>query len=217
MTTAFDIIERALYPMRDTSQVLFVDGELLTYMNDAMNDLCARERILLKTADLTTTGGALSFGADLIALRWVKDEDGNEIEWSNPTQFFEEVRADALSGDGDDDAIGAVYNQKVYLHPAPVDGTTFEVGYIATATQLTTNGDTFPLPLMWEKKVGHYVRAQAYRRLGEIALSDREMADYEAGLRPSSSSADRTTPGRIDMAQALGPFDLDPDAIHRGM
>ena len=217
MTTAQDLIDRTMYPMRDPSGILLTDDELIAYLNDAQNDLAARQRILLKTDDLTSTGGAIAFGADLLSLRWVKDEDGNEVEWTNATQFFEEVRADAQSGsDTENDKIGAVYNDTIYLQPAPADGTSFEVGYIAAPVQIDDPADTFGLPIIWEKKVVAYMRAQAYRRLGELALSDREMADYEQGLRPSEAAADRTIPGKIEMTQALGPFDLDPDAIHRG-
>lgn len=212
MTTVQNIIDRALRPMRDTAQEFFVDAELIEYVNEAMEDLSAKERILSEEANLSITAGTASLPADLLQIRWLKNPDGIEATWLDPSTFNEYELAGVDWSP--DEPLVTVYDNAVKVWP--LSTATWKLGYWSLPTAMTADSDTIPLPRVWDRKIVRYVRAQCYYRLGEEDLGNIEMGQYAEGLR-SSDSRDRTIGGAVALAVSGNAFDMDPESIHRGM
>lgn len=214
MTTVADIITRALRPMRDTSQEYFVDAELIEYINDAVRDLSSRERLIREVSSVNTSGGALTLPTLALQVRWVQNPDGVEVVWLDESTFF--IYQKEEPDWSEDNPLATIYDDKVWLHPAPADGVAWSVGFYGIPTALTAAANTFPLREVHEGRVVHYVRGQCYYRLGEIELADREIAAYNMGLRPAEAIADHQVPGRLAFSREANAFDSDPDSVHRG-
>lgn len=219
MTTASDLITRALYPLRDSAQDMFVDAEFVDYLNEAIVDLSARLRLFHEQdASCTITGSviplsAVGAGSDVLQVRWVTSPDGYQAIPVDPTTFKAYQIEDPTRPETD--PLYSIWDDTIYLHPLPVNGEVWGVGYYAIPAALTTGADTFPLARTWEAKVVRYLRAQGYYRLGEVSLGDREMSSYEQGL-PLTPLYDRNAPGSLTLTFEMGAFDIDPGAAHQG-
>jgi len=214
MTTVAEIITRVLYPMRDAAQDFFEDPELISYIVEGLDDLCLRERIIREQTTIVASGGQLALTATMVQARWAKNPDGVEVAWMDESTFFDYQLT--YPDWGAEAPLATVYDEKIYIHPAPADGETWTVGYFGIPTAITANSDAFPLQRQWEKKIVRYVRAECYYRLGEVGLGDREMARYEEGLRPADAITDRQVPGKLNFAVEPNAFDADIESIHRG-
>lgn len=211
---ADNLITRILYPLRDAAQDMFVDAELLDYMNAAIVDLCARERLFRDVATIPTSGGALAMTDDMLQIRWARTPDGVEVGWLDESTFFE---YQITYPDWDSDTpLATVYSDAIWLHPAPDDAESWTVGYYGVPDKMSTTTDVFPLRVLYEEKVVRWARAQCWYRIGEMALADRDMAFYEEGMRPSEAGTDRQVPGRLNFAREPNVFDAEPTSIHQG-
>jgi hypothetical protein len=211
MTTVQNIIDRALRPMRDGSQEYFVDAELIEYINEAMEDLCSKERILSDEGNLSVSAGSAALPAAVLQVRWLRNPDGEEATWLDPSTFNEYQLSETAWDE--DEPLATIYDDTVKVWPATTG--TWKLGYWSLPTQMTVDSDTIPLPRIWERRIVRYTRAHCYYRLGEIDLGDREMQQYAEGLR-SSDTNDRTIGGSVSLAVSGNVFDLDPETIHRG-
>ena len=200
--------------MRDGSQDYFVDGELIEYVNDAVADLVARERLVREVASVVVAGGVLPLPTDLLQVRWVSNPSGTEVAWMDESTFFA-YKSDAPDWD-EEIPLATVYDDTVWIHPAPADGESWAMGYYQTPAAISVDSEDFPLRRVHEARVVHYVRGQCYYRLGEMELGDREIQQYEAGLRPAQAVTDHQVPGRVSLAREANAFDADPESIHRG-
>lgn len=213
MTTAQQIIDRALRPMRDSAQEYFPDAELIEYINEGIEELCTKLRLLSNEANLTVTNGVANLPADLLQARWLKNPDGLEAAWLDPSTFNDyKENAPYWSADS---PLAAIWDEQVRVWP--VNDGTWQFGYWQLPALLTADTDIFPLARQWERRIVRYVRGQCYYRLGEIDLADREIAVYASGLRPNADTADRNQPGTVTLAMQGNVFDNDPDATHRGL
>lgn len=215
MATAQNLFDRALRSMRDTSQEMFPDAKLIEYLNDAITDLVTREPIIREVANVNPTSGNFAIPTDVIRIRWVRNPDGVEAASMDESTFQEYVL-----GNPDwpsDSPLVTFYDDKGFLHPAPPNGETWTLGYYGYPAAITADSDTFPLRRIWEPKAVHYLRAQMYYEIAEDDLADRELAQYEKGMRPAQALTDHLVPGRITLAREPNAFDADPEATHRGM
>jgi hypothetical protein len=215
MTLISAIITRALAPMRDPDQDYFADSELIAYINECLIDLCIRERLIREQIAVVASSAALPLNADMVQIRWAKSPDAESVKWMDESTFFD-YQLTYPSWDLRN-PLGTIYDQKIYLHPAPADGDSWTVGYHGIPAEIAADTDTFPLVRQWEEKVVRWVRAECYYRLGEIGLGDRERARYEHGLRPAQATTDRQVPGSLNFALEPNAFDADPDSIHQGI
>lgn len=215
MTTGTDLITRALVPMRDAAKTYFGDPEMLAYINESIEDLCSRERLVRSSAAIVAAGGGLPLTADILQVRWAKSPDGDEVAWLDETTFFSYQDADpswpATS------PLATIYSDTIWIHPAPVNGESWSVGYFGLPAVMAAVGATFPLRRIWERKVVAYMQWKMYARLDEPALSQEAHAVYLEGLRPAQSLTDHQVPGRINLAREPNVFDDDPQAVHRGV
>lgn len=214
MTTAAEIITRVLNPLRDAAQDFFPDPELIEYMNQAVVDLSARQRLFRDAADLTVTSGHIDMTSDMLQIRWAKDDEGIEVSWMDESTFFEYE----LNFPDWDSAqpLATVFSDAIWIHPAPADGTVYTVGYYGLPAVLTADTDTFPLRRIWEEKVVRYIRSECWYKLGEPGMGDRERQFYEEGLRPSEAITDHQVPGRMNFAREPNVWDSHPESIHQG-
>lgn len=214
MTTAAELITRILYPLRDVAQEFFSDAELIDYMNQAVADLSARQRLLRSTSTIATASGHLDMTADMLQVRWVRDPDGVEVGWLDESTFFE---YQLIFPDWDSaQPLATIYDDAIYLHPYPVDGENWTVGYYGLPDEMTSDADTFPLRRIWEERVVRYCRSECWYKLGEPNMGDRERSYYEEGLRPSEAITDHQVPGRMSFAREPNSFDSHSESIHQG-
>lgn len=219
MTTAAQLITRALYPMRDTNQSMFGDAELIDYINEAIIDLCARKALVHEedsTVTATATGLPISSvggGSDVLQIRWVVAPAGYPAVGVDPEtlKISQEFDPDRSA----DEPLYAVWDEYIYLHPAPTAGDSWTVGYYGIPASLTADSDTFPLSRLWEQKAVQYLRSKMWYSLGEIALGDREASNYEDGL-PVGRVIDRNAPGQVNLVWESTVWDSDPEAMHTG-
>lgn len=214
MATLAQLITRVLAPLRDADQNLFGDAELISYFNEVVVDLCSREKLIREIATVTASGGTLAVPSASLQIRWVKNPDGAEVAWMDESTFFS-YQAHYPEWN-EDQPLATIYDQKIYLHPAAANGTDWEVGFYGIPEELDADSDTFPLPRIWEERAIRYVRAECFYKLGDTALGDRDMAQYESGLRPSAGFSDAQVPGKLNFAREPNVFDRDPDSIHLG-
>ena len=215
MTTINEILTSARLPMRDAAEEFFADAELIDYVNAAIAELASRERLVRESTAVVAAGGGLPIPADFLSVRWVKNPNGEEVAWLDESTFFD---YQALNPDWPDDApLAAIYDDTIWIHPAPANGESWNVGNLAVPAKVTAVGDTFPLRRIWEAKVVAYVQAQMYPRLGEYEMARNREDFFYAGLRPASAVTDHQVPGRINLAREPGIFDTDPEAIHKGV
>lgn len=215
MTTGTQLINRALEPMRDAAKEFFDDTELLAYINESIEDLCARERLFRKVGTIVTAGGGLAIPADLLQTRWAKSPDGDEVSWMDETTFFDYQR---LQPDWPATSpLATIYNDTIWIHPEPADGQNWEVGYNGLPAVMAAAGDTYPLRRIWERRTVAYMQYRMWGRLDEPGLSDRSHAEYLEGLRPAQGQTDHQVPGRVNLAREPNVFDDDPLSIHRGV
>lgn len=214
MTTAQQLIDRALRTMRDTAQEMFPDPKLIEYINDSITDLCTREPTVREVANVVVATGTLAIPTDVIRIRWVRNPDGVEVAWLDESTFQEYVLG--VPDWPSDAPLATAYDEKVFIHPTPDNGTTWTIGYFGIPAVLTADSDTYPLRRVWEPKTVHYLRAQMYYEIAEDELADREMAAYQMGLRPAQAIMDHLVPGRINLAREPNAFDADPESTHRG-
>lgn len=214
MTTAAEIISRVLNPLRDAGQEFFPDAELIEYMNQAVVDLSARQRLFRSSAALVVASGHIDMTSDMLQIRWAKDEDGIEVSWMDESTFFE-YQANFPDWDSAQ-PLATVYSDAIWIHPTPADGDTFTVGYYGLPAVLTSDASTFPLRRIWEERVVRYIRSECWYKLGEPGMADRERSFYEEGLRPSEAITDHQVPGRMNFAREPNVFDAHPESIHQG-
>jgi hypothetical protein len=212
VTTVQNIIDRAMFPMRDAAREFITDAELITYVNEAVLDIATRELLIHKeTSVAITTGGILAAPTDLIGWRWIANDVGVEgtwLDWSTWQQYSPVQDADS------DFFIVTVYDDKAHVWPVPPNGTAFTVGYFGLPAELTAVGNTIPLSIAWDSKLVFYVRARAYERNGDpLAASERDR--YEDGLKRPGGVTTRNSPGELAFSISQTVFDDDPDARHR--
>lgn len=214
MTTGSDLETRALVPMRDTAREYFPSAELLAYMNEAIEDLCARERLVRAEENVIVAAGVLPLPADLLQTRWLTSPTGDETAWMDETTFHSYVDTDpnrpATS------PIASIWEDNIHVHPTPTNGETWVLGYYGLPAVMAAMGSTFPLRRIWERKVVAFMQYRMYGRLDEPQLSADAHAVYLEGLRPAQAITDHQVPGRVNLAREPGIFDTDPQAIHRG-
>lgn len=215
MTTVNQILTRARHPMRDSSEEFYTDAELIDYLNDAIADIAARERVVREETSVNSTSGFLAIPADFLSVRWVKDPDGKEVAWLDESTFFS--YRDTYPDWPSSDPLATIFDDKIHLHPAPADGVAYAVGNLAIPALVDDTGDTFPLRRIWEGKCVAYLQSEMYARDGEMELSRRKHEMYEAGLRPAQAPTDHQVPGRVALAREPNAFDADPDSIHQGV
>lgn len=215
MTTVTQLIDRALVPMRDTNKEFFSDAEMIGYINEAIEDLCARERLVRETATVVSAAGGLAIAADVLQVRWAKAPTGEEVAWMDETTFFDYQKREPTWPATT--PLATIYDDTIWLHPAPANGQNWTVGYYGLPAALTAVGNTFPLRRIWERKAIAWMQYKMFARLDEPQLSQNAHQDYEAGLRPAQAVTDHQVPGRINLAREPNAFDDDPQAIHRGV
>lgn len=221
MTTANEILTRARHPMRDSAEEFYSDAELLDYLNEAIADLCSRERLIREETTIAVTiaagvvGAHLVIPANFLQVRWAKNGDGEEVSWLDESTFFS--YKDTYPDWPSTSPLATIYDDKIFLHPGPATAENWYVGNLQTPTVLTATSDTFPLRRIWEGKCVQYLQSEMYARDGELELSRRKHGLYEAGLRPSQAVTDHQVPGRLAIAFEPNVFDVDPEAIHRGV
>lgn len=214
MTTAAQLITRVLHPLRDANQEMFTDAMLIDYMNQAIVDLCARERLIREVSSATTASGTLALPEELLATRWVRDPNGVEVGWMDESTFFDYV---ANFPDWDSEhPIATIYDNAVQLWPTPPNGETWTIGFYALPATLTADTDTFPLRRLWEEKVVRYIRSECWYALGDVPMADRERQFYEEGLRPAEAITDHQVPGKVNLSREPNVFDVHPESIHMG-
>lgn len=214
MTTVNEILTRARHPMRDASEEFYTHAELIDYLNDAIADLAARERLVREETTVAETTGFLAIPASFLQVRWVKDPDGVEVAWLDESTFFS--YQDTYPDWPESSPLATIYDDKVWLHPAQT-GENYAVGNLQIPALLTAVGDTFPLRRIWESKCIAYLQSEMYARDGELELSRRKHEQYEAGLRSAQAPTDHQVPGRVAIAREPNAFDADPDSIHQGV
>ncbi len=207
--------------MRDSSEEYWPDAELIDYLNEAVVDICARERVIREETTVAVTvaaggvGAHLPIPANFLQVRWAKNPDGVEVAWLDESTFF-----DYKSTNPDwptSSPLATIYDDKVFLHPQPATAENWSVGNLQIPTLLTLTTDTFPLRRIWEGKCVQYLQCEMYAKDGEFELSRRKHVQYEAGMRPASAVTDHQVPGRVNIALEPNVFDVDPDSIHRGV
>jgi len=212
MTTVDELEVRILHPLRDSTQEFFGEPELLDYINNAIVDLSARQRLFRNTATINTLDSSIAMTPDMLQVRWARDAGGVEVAWLDESTFFEyQNRVPAPS-----QFLATIYGNKIWIHPAVADGEAWTVGYYAIPPALTAGTDDFPLRRLWEEKVVRYCRSECWYKLGETQMGDRERQFYEEGLRPSEAITDHEVPGQLNFARSPNVFDNGRDAIHLG-
>lgn len=218
MTNAQEIIDRALFPMRDTGATAYFDpAELLGFVNDAQADIAARERQFRSFATVVVAvdaeGAYFELPPSCIAPRWIRDTHGVEVGQLDESTFNEYK---FVIPEDSETYIATYYGNRCFLWPMPETGTTFSFGFYSVPAKLVDPGEDISLHQIWEAKLIRYVRSECYLRLGDIQNAGVDKAEYEKGLRPASASVDRAVPGKINLAFEPGPFDLPDDSTIRG-
>jgi hypothetical protein len=214
MTTAGDLIQRILHPLRDLAQDFFPNPELIDYLNQSVVDLAARQRLLRKAVNITTSGGTLPMSDDMLQVRWVRDVNGVELGWVDESTFFEYELV--FPGGMPGEPLATIYADAIWLQPQPDDGEVWTVGYYGVPDPMTIAEDTYPLRRIWEEKSVRYVRSECWYKLGEPQMGDRERSFYEEGLRPAEAVTDHQVPGRMSFAREPNVFDTHSESIHLG-
>lgn len=214
MTTVDEIVQRVLNPLRDSTQEFFGEPEMIDYMNQAVTDLCTRQRLFRSQTTLTTGSSHLDMADDMLQVRWVKNPDGIEVGWLDESTFFD---YQITFPDWDPTTpLATIYDDAIWLHPTVADGESWVVGYYGLPAVLTAGSDTFPLRRQWEEKAVRYIRSECWYKLGEPQMARDERALYEEGLRPSEAMTDRQVPGKLNFSREPNVFDTDPESIHLG-
>ncbi len=212
MTTCQQIIDRARYAFRDAAGDFITTAELITYVNEGVQELAGRLRTTHKESPLTTTAGAIAAPADLIGWRWIRNTSNFPGTFMDFDSWLEEKRENAAL---DADAfVVTTYDEKLQIHPAPADGTSFSVGYYGLPAEITVVADTIPTHRRHDARLVDYVRYRGYQRLGDDGAAGASYSTFEYGLPAPDEDAGRNEPGQISVAWAPGPFDRDLESKH---
>lgn len=213
MTTAQQIIDRALRPMRDPDQEFFLPDEMYEYLNEAQRDVAVRQSLFVTEELVAVNNGAItSSDPDNVAgWKWVRDSSGHELSWIDPSLFFRYQESDYA-----DDTIPFVtpVEGELRILPVPDNGVQYTLGYVRMPADVDDSADAVEVPPMYHDKLVAYLRAQCYYRLDNETMGDRELTRYNMGLVEPVRAYSVNRPGRPVAAIEMTVFDDDPERRH---
>lgn len=167
-----------------------------------------RLRVLQREEVGTVTNGNIGLPDDclqILSLRLTKDD----------VEFVDDATWNAFS---DADAhishtIGRVFAKTIELYPP--SGGAYSLRYAYAPTPMELPEDVPDLPLHLHQKLPNYAVAMCRYKEGQIAEGDRMLGVYEASLPPAPLGILTLRPGPLSVGFAPGPWDTDPDTIHR--
>lgn len=111
--------------------------------------------------------------------------------------------------------LGRVFGSTIELYPTPSAGTSYAIRYAYVPLALAQPEDEPEIAANLQPRLVQYTLAMCKYKEGEPGEGDRYLSLYEAGLPAPPLGSLTQRPGPLSIGFAEGPFDIDPDAIHR--
>jgi hypothetical protein len=220
VTDAADLIARARAALRDDGPNALVDDDmLLSFFNEAQDDLALRLEMDEQTKTGTTSGATLTLPpaatddplAELISLDLgAAADDHVEIVSIDDWNYAND------NGISRSHTIAYIYDGVLTMYPTPTTGTAYSLRYRGLPPHMVSTSDDWQLPRWTERKAIAYARYQASLVEDRPGIADRYLGEYEQDLPSVPLGRAAKFPGPLRVTIAAGPFDRDTGARHLG-
>lgn len=161
------------------------DAQILEFINDAWRDLYslltgAKEDLFLSSSDLITDGTSdltlpsgfwilrgvdITISGEKLTLAPYGFQERNKLQSSSVNSLFNETYFYRLKG--------AQYpgDQEITIQPTPASGLTVTVWYVPEPTVLSSGGDDFNVPSLWEQFIVVYAASMVAEKEESFQLS----------------------------------------------
>lgn len=211
MSTLSELKSRVYAPLRDPSKTFVFDEEVEDWLNEAYFDLALRLELLQVETTGVFTAGALALPATLGRILSLSIAGR-----SRSVEFVDDAVYDSWRDAGGPPGVslGRVWNSTVEVIPAPNNGVAYTLRYAGIPARLDSVEDTPVVNELLQTKMVRYAQWQGFTKISEPGDADRCLGVYEQGLPDPELGRARLTPGPINIAYELGPFDTSWSAAH---
>lgn len=207
MTEAGDLIGRALLPLRDQDMNFFTPDMMMQALNEAQNDLAARELLFIESATGTITSGDFT----ITDQRYLRLREVEGVVWIDETVWNQYASNDYTD---EERPYARVLGKTVSILPVPADTTTYPYTYYRVPAPISTTGAEIEFDFIHETRLINYLRYSACTMGGDPEAAGNYYALYAEGLHSPDRAFRQPRQGPWTMPRSLNRFDADPDAIH---
>lgn len=185
MSTGQDVIDKIRDDLQDETDLSFDDGPLLRFINRGATEFCATTGSLQDTDTIDTDATNFSFMLSSVLTNPVKIF---KVEFAGiplSQTYVHEVRTQygATSATPTSQTGWYEFDDKFYLEviaPTATGLDALNVFYLRTPTDMTSVGDTFDFPDIWQPAIVEFAVAKAFASQRDSVLEAQHMAKYEA-------------------------------------
>jgi len=196
MATGSDVIAKIRDELQDATDLSFDEAVLLRYINRGATEFCATTGALQDTDTINTDNSSFSF---LLSTSLTNPVAIFKVEFNgvplSPT-FSHEAAFEygASSGTPTGQTGWYEFAGKLYIEVIPPTATgtsALNVFYYRTPTDMSSVGDTFDFPDIWQPAIVEYAIAKGFSTQRDSVLNAQNMARYEA-MRQSAWSLNKS-------------------------
>lgn len=185
MATGQDVIDKIRDDLQDATDLSFEDAVLLRFSNRGATEFCATTGSLQDTQTINTDATNFSFMLSTVLTNPVKIF---KVEFAGiplSQTYIHEVRTQygATSAVPTSQTGWYEFDDKLYLEviaPTATGTSALNVFYLRTPTDMTSVGDTFDFPVIWQPAIVEYAVGKAFASQRDSVLEAQHMAKYEA-------------------------------------
>lgn len=185
MATGADVAAQVKRAFGDEAGVQITDSDILRWINHALQEINAKNKVLKTRSTSPLTKGTSTFSTDGLFIHQVQTLhlDGHPVG----NRSFQEAEEYILKHDPTGQAQGRPqmwysWGQEIYFWPSPHQDYVLSIYYIAVPQNLANMSDKIPFPDIYLNRVIEYVMAQAYELDEDNENSGFKLQQMEAGL-----------------------------------
>ncbi len=185
MTTGQNIIDQIRDDLQDATDLSFDANVFLRFINRGATEFCATTGSLQDTQTINTDGTNFSF---ILSTNLTNPVKIFKVEFAGiplSQTYIHEIRTQygATSATPTSQTGWYEFNDKLYLEviaPTATGSDALNVFYLRTPTDMTSVGDTFDFPAIWQPAIVEFAVAKAFASQRDSILEAEHMAKYEA-------------------------------------
>lgn len=175
-----DVISRVRVSAGDTDINQFTNANIYQWINDATKECASANQLLQKVATQNTAAGDGDYAlpADILKIHSVK-YDGVKIRMATLQQADEEFTLDSSQGTP---SIGYVWAGFLNLYPLPDSVKELKILYTRTPVEVTADGDSIDLPVMYHRRIVDYCLAMIAEQDDDQNRYMMKMQEFQTGV-----------------------------------